>query len=347
MSQRPPERARPTMREVAAAAGVSKALVSIVFRGAPGASDATRARVFAAAEKLGYRTNRAASLLKLSRTKHLGVTMQVRSAFHAELVEAVQAAADRAGYEIVLSTITPGHSEQRAVETLLDFRCESLVLLGSDLTGTELHRLGEAVPVILVGRRASKGGVDVVRTSESAGQRLVVQHLGALGHRDIVHVDGGPEAIGTERRRGFRAAMRQLQLSEERRQGQSQVQARVIRGGLLESDGRRATEELLSSGRLPTAISAFNDHCALGVIGALGRAGVRVPEDCSVTGYDDSPVAGFAAIGLTTVSQDATAQADCAISAAVDRLDGGRETVTETVLQPHLVVRGTTAPADR
>jgi LacI family transcriptional regulator len=85
------------MADVAAAAGVSKALVSIVFRGAAGASDATRARVFRAAERLGYRTNRSASLLKLHRTRHLGVTMHVRSAFHAELVEGIQEAADHGG----------------------------------------------------------------------------------------------------------------------------------------------------------------------------------------------------------------------------------------------------------
>ena len=123
--------ASPTMADVAAAAGVSKALVSIVFRGAPGASQATRERVFRAAEQLGYRTNRTASLLKLHRTRHLGVTMNVRSAFHAELVEGIQEAADREGYQIVLSTITANHDERRAIETLLEFRCESLILLGS------------------------------------------------------------------------------------------------------------------------------------------------------------------------------------------------------------------------
>ena len=132
MPKQDPRRSRgPTMRDVAEAAGVSKALVSIVFRGVPGASDETRARVFAAAERIGYRANRTASMLALRRTRHLGVAMHLRNAFHAELVEAIQAAADEAGYEIVLSIVTDRHDEARAVETLLEFRCEALILLGS------------------------------------------------------------------------------------------------------------------------------------------------------------------------------------------------------------------------
>ena len=340
MPQRPLDRDRPTMRDVAREAGVSKALVSIVFRGVPGASESTRARVFATAEELGYRTNRAARLLKLTRTKHVGITLQPRSTFQADLVEAMQAAADRAGYEVVLSAMTATHNERRAIETLLDFRCEALVLLASDLSAGDLGELARTIPVVLVGRHpALTVGVDVVRTSESVGQRLLVQHLGALGHRELVHVDGGTNTIGAERRRGFRAAARQLA-----RESEHVVTARSVRGGPSEADGQRATERLLRGDHLPTAISAFNDDVALGVLSALARAGVRVPQDCSVTGYDNTPVAAFSAVGLTTVSQDAAAQAEWAIKAVVERLDDGRDDVAEEVLQPRLVVRGTTGP---
>jgi DNA-binding LacI/PurR family transcriptional regulator len=326
--------AAPTMRDVAVAAGVSKALVSIVFRGAPGASEETRARVFAAAEQLGYRANRTASLLALRRNKHLGLTMSVRNAFHAELVEGLQAAADEAGYELVLSTVTPGHDERRAVETLLEFRCEALILLGSDLTRADLAELGASRPVVVVGRRLALDSVEVVRTADDRGLEAVVDHLVGLGHRRIVHVDGGRGTIAADRRRGYARAMRRHDLASE---------ARVLTGGSDESDGRRAAQELLR-GPWPTAVTAFNDHCALGVLDGLTRAGVAVPDTVSVTGYDNSLVAQLAAVDLTSVSQEAAVQARWAVQAAVARLEGVRTRPEHAVLQPRLVTRGSTAP---
>ena len=342
MSQPPERRTAPTMRDVAREAGVSKALVSIVFRGVPGASEETRARVFDVAERLGYRTNRTASLLKLHRTRHLGVTMTVRNAFHGELVEGIQEAADEAGYEIVLSVVTDSHDEDRAVQTLQEFRCESLILLGSQLGQPELSRLAGLVPVVLVGRRTTAArtpeGLDVVRTADDRGLGLVVDHLAGLGHSRIFHIDGGHGVIAADRRRGYRTAMRRHGL-------ESQVQ--VVAGGRGEREGWAAAEELLTGAGeagLPTAVTAFNDHCALGVIARLVRAGVRVPEEVSVTGYDDSPVARYAAVDLTTVNQEPAAQARWAVRAAVDRLEGLVAEPRQLVLQPSLVIRGTSGP---
>src|ERR1700753_1469390 len=187
----------PTIRDVAQVAGVSTALVSVVFRGVPGASEETRARVCAAAEQIGYRANRTASLMKLRRTMHLGVTLKVSNAFQAELVEHIQAAAAAAGYEIVPSLVTATHDEGQAALTLLGFRCESLILLGSQLPPARLRELAREVPLILVGRLAELDNVAVVRSADYRGQALVVDHLAGLGHRDIVHVDRGrPPTFG-------------------------------------------------------------------------------------------------------------------------------------------------------
>jgi DNA-binding LacI/PurR family transcriptional regulator len=327
---------QPTMADVAAAAGVSKALVSIVFRGAAGASDSTRARVFQTAEELGYRTNRTASLLKLHRTRHLGVTMHVRSAFHAELVEGIQEAADREGYQIVLSTVTGNHDEHRAVETLLEFRCESLILLGSELSKPALDDLARSVPIVLVGRRAAIDTVDIVRTADDKGLGLVVDHLIGLGHRDIAHIDGGRHTISADRRRGYRMAMRRNQEARH---------MRILAGGTGEVDGRQAAEELLRGDQLPTAVTTFNDHCAVGLIDGLTRAGIAVPDAISVAGYDNAPIAQYAAINLTTVSQEAPAQAQWAVRAAIERLEGVRQDTRESILEPRLIVRGSTGPA--
>lgn len=333
MSLSPVSRSAPTMRDVAVAAGVSKALVSIVFRGAPGASESTRALVFAEAAKLGYRTNRTASLLALRRTKHLGVTMIVRNAFHAELVEGIQAAADAHGYEIVLATVTAGHDEGRAVETLLEFRCEALILLGSELTKARLAELAGQLPVILVGRRVALNTLDVVRTADDHGLGLVIDHLVALGHRQIAHVSGGRGPISTDRRRGYQRAMQRHGLGEF---------VHVLPGGASEEHGWRATESLMAARRVPTAVTTFNDHCALGVIDRLTRSGIAVPGRVSVTGYDNSPIAQFSAVDLTTVSQEAPTQAEWSVRAAVERLEGLRVRPQASVLPPRLVVRGTT-----
>ena len=127
-----------TMQDVADHVGVSKALVSMVFRRVPGPSDETRQRVLEAAEKLGYRPNRSAALLSLRRSHLIGVMANIRNTFHAELVEDIVAEADAYGYEVVLGAVTPTHGESAVVDTLLGFRCEALILLGPELSDAAL-----------------------------------------------------------------------------------------------------------------------------------------------------------------------------------------------------------------
>jgi LacI family transcriptional regulator len=324
------------MLDVAQAAGVSRALVSIVFRGVPGASESTRARVLKVASELGFSPNRSASLLKLRRTRHLGVTMDVRSTFHAELVEGIQIAADASGYEVVLSAVAPGRPESRAVTTLLDFRCEALLLLGTRLSKQALGELARQVPVVLVGNAQAPDDLQVVRTADDRGVELVVDHLVGLGHRRLAHIDGGRSLPSKDRRKGFRRALRKHGLGE----------AVVVTGGSDESAGARAVERLLDAQELPTALSAYNDHVAVGALERLSRAGVRVPQDVSLAGYDDTVFARLLAFELTSVNQDAQAQADGAVEAVIHRLDEGRIDIRERVFEPHLVIRrSTTAPA--
>ncbi len=325
----------PTMADVARAAGVSKALVSIAFRGAPGVSEVTRDRIFVTAQQIGYRANRTASLLKLHRTRHLGVVVNLRSAFHAELAEHLQDAADEAGYEVVLSAVTGRRDERQAVETLLDYRCEAAILLGSELSAAEIDQLAARLLVVSVGRPAV-GPVDAVRTDDAYGMEQVVDHLVGLGHRDLAHVDGGTGAIAKERSAGFRAAVGRRRLTRR---------SVVVRGGNGEADGARAATSLLARAVRPTAVVAYNDACALGVLERLSAAKLAVPGDLSVTGYDDSMVSRLAAVDLTSVSQEAAAQARWAVAAAVGRLEGTRPEPEQQLLSPRLVVRGSTGPA--
>jgi DNA-binding LacI/PurR family transcriptional regulator len=328
-------RRRPRLEDVAADVGVSTASVSLVLRGAAGPSAATRERVLEAAARLGYRPDRAASLLARRRSRLIGVMMDVRSTYHGELVEAVHEAAEQHGYDLVLSTTTRTRDEHRAVETLLDSRCEALVLLGAEADAAWLTALDRQLPVVVVGRPVPSAGVDVVRAADDEGVGSAVGHLVELGHRDIAYVDGGAGVIAVGRRAGYEQAMSRHGLAD---------QVRVLPGGHTEEDGVVAAGLITGWRAQPTAVVAFNDRVAVGLLDAFRRAGLTVPADVSLVGYDDSPLARLAHIGLTTVSQDAAGLTHHAVAALVERLDRGRTGHREVVVPPHLVVRTSTGP---
>ncbi|MFC3804662.1 LacI family DNA-binding transcriptional regulator [Terrabacter sp. MAHUQ-38] len=341
-----------TMEHVAARAGVSRALVSIVFRGVAGASDATRERVLAAARELDYRPDTRASRLGSSRTRTLGVTFRVGHAFHGDLLGSLYTHADAAGYELVLSGVTPSRSETSAVETLLSERCEGIVLLGSSQTAAQLGRLSARLPVVSVLRAVPGRDVGVVRTDDTAGLRLSVEHLRSLGHTRIALLDGGRTAGAAERRRGYRAAVR-------RSPGLVET---VLPGGLSELEGAQAARAFLALDapqQRPTAVAAFNDRCAIGFVDVVRQAGLRVPGDVSVVGFDDITEAGYPHVALTTVRQDAERLGAEAVRSLTRRLDveprlgdapgpAAEPVIIEpVVIEPELVVRSSTAPPAR
>jgi DNA-binding LacI/PurR family transcriptional regulator len=326
---------RPRLGDVAAAAGVSPATVSLVLRGVAGPSAGTRERVLEVASQLGYRPDRAASLLASRRSRLLGVVMEIANPFHAQLVEDVQDAAERHGYDLVLSAVTRSRDERRAVETLLDSRCEALILVGPRAPAEQLAELDRQLPVVAVGRPVPSAAVDVVRAADDEGVAQAVDHLVGLGHRQIVYADGGRGTIATLRRRGYQRAMKAHGLGDR---------IQVIRGGNTEESGARVADAVLEAESAPTAMLTFNDRAAMGLLDALIRARVDVPAMMSVVGYDDSPFSRFAHVDLTTVSQNTPELTEHALAAVVERLDGGRTGHREVVVRPELKVRGTTGP---
>lgn len=325
----------PTLEDVAARVGVSRSLVSIVMRAVPGASQATRRRVLAVAEELNYRPDGRARLLAGRRTRLLGVTLALNNPFHADVAAGIYAAAEPLGYQVVLSAITPSRAASQALESLLSYRCEAVVLLGALVSRKSLGVLAERLPVVVVGQRSPHPAVDVVRADDAEGMRLVVDHLVQLGHRRITHADGGRAPGSAARRNGFRAAMKAHGLADV---------STVIAGGEREEDGAAAARTLAEE-RLPDAVITYNDRSAVGLLDVFARSGITVPGQVSVVGYDDSQVARLPYLRLTTVSQDVAVLADCAVRRAVARLENEPVTDREMVLAPHLVVRGTTGPA--
>ena len=320
------------MSDVAARAGVSRALVSIVFRGVPGASPENRERVMRAAAELGYEPDHRARLLGSKRSRTIGVLFGLHREFHGELVESIYQSVDRIGYELALGAFAPSRDERRAVRTLVEQRCEALVLLGPTLRRSDIEELAARVPVVVVARALRSDRVDVVRTDDYAGGRLAVEHLIALGHRGIAHVEGRRAPGAAERRRGYRDAMAAHGLGDA---------SRLVPGGIDEESGEAAVDELLD-GPPVTAATAFNDHCAAGLLSGLRARNVVVPTDLSVVGYDDTHLAGLSSMALTTVAQNAGVLAATAVELAVHRAEHGERDGREVVVAPELVVRGTT-----
>jgi DNA-binding LacI/PurR family transcriptional regulator len=328
---------RATIKDVARAAGVSTALVSIVMRNAVGASEQTRERVRRIADELGYRPDAHATLLRRRRARLLGVAFSVQSAFHGDLLPGIYAAAEEAGYEVTLSGWTGARSEDRAIDALLTFRCDALVLLGSEVEEARLAGVAGQMPVVVVGRRLEERVADTVHTDDALGMRLAVDHLVGLGHRRIAHVDGGPNVKSRDRVAGYTAAMAAHGLGG---------QVEVVPGGQTVEAGFEAGGRLMADPGHRTAVIAFDDDCAWGAMSVLEANGVAIPGDLSLVGFDGSRLSRLTPLaGLTTVRQDAEALATLAVRRAVARIEDGRLPPHETVLPPTLVEGRTTAPA--
>jgi DNA-binding LacI/PurR family transcriptional regulator len=322
------------MADVAGRAGVSRSLVSIVFRGADGASDATRQRVMAAAAELGYRPDSLAQGLRRNRSRNLGVLFSLRRPFEVELVESMYPVAGQLGYRLLLGPFTPGRGQDAVIDELLGYRCAGLVVVGPELHARDLEPLTREVAVVEVGRDVTHGAVDVIRNDDAVGTREAVDHLVDLGHRDIAYVDGGENPGADLRRDGYRAAMADHGLAGR---------ILVVPGGYTEDEGADAGARLLADG-LPTAVIAANDPCAIGLLDTVVRAGVRVPHDLSVVGYDDSRFGRLPGVDLTSVRQNIQRTGKLAVRTVVDRLDRPTRKPRVVVTRPKLVVRGTTAP---
>jgi DNA-binding LacI/PurR family transcriptional regulator len=329
---------RPVMADVARLAGVSHQTVSRVINGATSIRPSTRARVERAIADLGYHPNTAARALVTRRSKTIGIIGSNTALYGPASIQfSIQDAARAAGYYTSLVTLAAvTHDELRgALDYLSRQSVEAIVMIVTQQEALAVVRSeATTLPLIVVEGELSGRGLSV-GVDQMEGARLATQHLVDLGHRDIVHVCG--PLTWTEaraRRAGYIEVMRAAHL---------QVRA-DLEGDWSPARGYEIGRELVKRNDF-SAVFVANDQMAIGILRAFAQAGIAVPDDVSLIGFDDVPEAAYLNPALSTVRQDFHAVGQRAIELLTAVLDGVSSATP--LLAPELVVRDSTRPHDR
>ena len=333
----------PGIHDVARVAQVSHQTVSRVLNGHPHVRQATRERIQQAIAELGYRRNTAARSLVTRRSGVIGVlTPRTHLYGPTSSLIAVEVAAREAGYFVSLASVADASAAalDAAVEHFKDQAVEAVVLIAPERNWLTVARVvSHDMPVVTMCAdfRPARPSLVSVAMDNRVGASIVTRHLLDLGHRHIAFVAGpeeSPEAMA--RLRSWRHEMDSAGLDV----------SRVFQGDWSSASGHEAGRRIIGDG-VATAVFAANDQMALGVLAALGAAGIDVPGEVSVAGFDDLPDASYFTPGLTTVRQDFAALAERCVS-VLERILR-KESASSVRIRPELVVRASTAspPSDR
>ena len=345
----------PTLNDVARVARVSRSLASLVFQDSPKVSPASRAAVLKAAEKLGYHPNESARRLKSTTTKSIGVVLtDIHNPYYAQLFYGVDSAGAESDYKLLIGNSGFQSDElnqdarvmkNRQLESIKNIRSQmidGLICSSLRTTPDELRQASRNLPTVIIGHTPAPliKEFDVVITDEAYAANLVVGHLAQLGHTRIAHISGGSDTGPQNRSKAFIAEMRRRGLSSS---------AVVLEGSWTQEAGYTRTGELLAGKNPPTAIYAANDLIAMGVLARLQDAGLRVPHDISVIGYDDSEYARLRFADLTSVKESLFEMGRLGFELVVTRLENKRGTASPQLLKmkPDLVVRSSTGPCKK
>lgn len=331
---------RATIRDVAQEAGVSVATVSRVLNRSAPAREETRSRVVAAAEKLHYAPNGTARSLVTRRTRVLGVLLpDLYGEFFSELIRGIDEAAQEGGYHLLVSISHNHRRELRAALRAMHGRVDGCLLMspGAD-PGAVLSDLPRSLPVVLLNSRADSAARERITVDNFGGALAMTRRLLADGHRAVAFIRGPDgNADGDERLRGYRAAL------EER--GLEPRPAWEAPGDFTESGGHLAASRLLEIRPRPTAVFAANDSMAIGALSAFREAGLRVPDDVALAGFDDIPIARYVSPPLSSVHVPIRSLGAAAVRRVVGALEEDEPSRDHhETLPTEIVLRASTGP---
>jgi len=334
-------RGTPTIHDVAARAGVSKSLVSLVLRGSAHVSDGRRKAVLKAIDDLGYRPNTMARSLVERRTHIVGVVISdMRNPWYVDLVENFQMLMSERGMSVLLGNgRLDARTDESLVEAFLRLRVDGLFMVGSLPLTNAIVASAQSVPTVVGSSRDLKlPRVDTVVNDDHLGTTMAVDHLVELGHCRIAHLGGRHSAVASARRDGYEDAMSRHGLSGE---------TRTEWCDFTEPSGYEGAARLLRGRRRPTAIVGLNDVACIGALSAADELGISVPGELSLVGYDNTSLAAMRRISLSTVDPMNGELGRVAAEMLSERILHPRRPAVERLIEPRLVPRRSSAPPER
>lgn len=334
-----PERTRPrrttaTIAEVADAAGVSRATVSRVMNGRDTVDADLAARVREAADRLAYRPSNVARSLSLGRTETVAVVVpDLANPMFQQVLRGVAAAAGDAGYRVLVADTAEHVDDEQTVVLDARLRCDAIVLVSPRMPERALRALlPQLRPAVLV-NRAPDGATPTLEIDYADGVAQIVDHLVGLGHRHLLYLAGPPESASHRRR------LEALRVAAAHREG---VRLSEMPAGASVDAGYAAAADVLAS--RATAVVAYNDLVAFGLLARLNELGVAVPGDVSIVGFDDIELARFATPSLTTAAVPQVDLGRLAWAHLQPGLTGGDPMPDPAPIAPTLAVRASSGP---
>jgi LacI family transcriptional regulator, repressor for deo operon, udp, cdd, tsx, nupC, and nupG len=334
-------RSRPnTIEDVAREAGVSVATVSRAMRGLPNVAPSTREHVLAVAARLDYRADPSAARLAAGRTRAVAIAVPMLDSWYfSKVMAGAEAVLSEAGYDLLAFTIDSDERRHRALGGPLVKRVDGVILVDLRIPHEEATALAAGdVPIVTIGFEIA--GASAVMVDDLGIAERAVEHLVALGHRDIALLGGVTDdplrfTVPELRRAGYRRALRRHGIEHRHRY--------EAHGNFSVEGGREAMASLLDRDDPPTAVFAMSDEMAFGALREIWDRGLDVPGDVSVVGVDDHDIA--AVVGLTTMQQEVASHGAVAARQLLDHLEQRELAATVRCAETTLVVRSTTGPA--
>lgn len=329
-----------TIYDVAKKAGVSISTVSRVINNTGRISAKTKKRVLDVIEQLGYQPSVVASALTGKRTRTIGLIIpDVANPFFAELARRVEDRGRELGFNLLMCNTDNNPDTEDMYLSLLRQKSVDGIIIGTNARNHRVLRelLEENLPVALIAQDIPELMIDVVAVDDYLGGYQAAQHLVSLGHKRIAILVGNMNRTSDKYRlEAFRQALEDhgLELTEEL----------VIRTDYSREDGKRAARELLTSPKRPTAIFACFDFLAIGVYQAAKELGLRIPDDVSVVGFDNTILASIVDPPLTTIAQPIDEMGRQVMDLLVREIEGDKKTKQRIILPPELIIRQSTKP---